>query len=146
MTYFANQYARGDSIYPDDVLGRATVDRLLQYDLNVLNRVLVEFLVPMLKEKKEMSNLNPVVEKKVKEALSYLESILEHDTFMAGEHVTLADISIYYSLKFAADLNYSFAKYVKVSEWYHRLRALIANLDNERGQNKLGYSDESISF
>ena len=129
MAYLANCYAPDNPIYPIDPSERAIVDRMLQFDLNVLYRSLGEFLIPIVREGKVLSGLNPVKGRKVTEALNYLESVLASLFYVAGQHLTLADFSIFYSLEFAAEFKYDFSKYPNIVGWFGRLKKEIASID-----------------
>lgn len=131
MTYFANCYASDNSIYPKDPVSRAIVDRLLQYDLNILYRSLSEFLIPIKLEGKSMLNLDPVKERKVVEALTYLESILQNSVYTAADHLTLSDFSIYYSLEFADEFKYDFKSFQKCFDWYSKMKETIGSIEKE---------------
>lgn len=129
MTYMANQYAPDSAIYPSEAASRALVDRMLQFDLNVLYRSFGEFLIPIVRENKKLANLNPTKERRVTEALSYLESVLASNAYVAGQQLTLADFSIYYSMEFTDELKYDFSKFTHISEWYRRMQAEIIAID-----------------
>src|SRR6218665_2949132 len=131
MSYFANCYAPDDSVYPKDPQKRAIVDRLLQYDLNVFNRALCDFLIPVIKEKKKKSSVSPVIIKKVDDAFDFLEyEALSNDSlYLAGSEFTLADISIYYSLWFAVEFHHDFSKYERISAWHQRMKIKIDEID-----------------
>lgn len=129
MTYFANKYSPDNPIYPPNPKKRSIVDRLLQFDLNVLYRSLRDFLIPIVCEGKKINNLNPQKEHKVIEALSYLESILKANPFVAGGHLTLADFSFYFSLEFAEEFQYDFCKYENICLWFQRMQAEISEIN-----------------
>lgn len=131
----ANQYAPDNPIYPSEAASRALVDRMLQFDLNVLYRSFGEFLIPIVRENKKLANLNPTKERRVTEALSYLESVLTSNAYVAGQQLTLADFSIYYSMEFTDELKYDFSKFTHISEWYRRMQAEIISIDQNMHYN-----------
>ncbi len=135
MTYMANQYAPSSPIYPREAASRALVDRMLQFDLNVLYRSFGEFLIPIVRENKKLANLNPTKERRVEEALSYLESVLAANAYVAGPHLTLADFSIYYSMEFTDELKYDFSKFTHISAWYRRMQVEIFAIDQNMHYN-----------
>lgn len=132
MSYFANKYAPHNSIYPNDPKQRSTVDRLLQYDLNVLYRSLGDFLIPIAGEGKIMATkfMKTIQERKVIEALSYLDSILAANFYVAGNNLTLADFSFYCSLEFADNFKYDLSKYKNINNYYHRLKKYFNSFNN----------------
>lgn len=129
MTYFANRYAPNSSLYPSDPHKRAVVDRVLQFDLGTLYRSIGEYLVPILREGKSLSNLDPEKEKKVKEALQLLDDALGNQGYVAGDHLTLADLSILASLSFAEVFDYSIDDYKNVTQWKERLKKELPYYD-----------------
>ena len=129
MAYFANQYAPNNDCYPSNPNERAFVDRMLQFDLNVLYRSLGEFLIPIVREGKPLTNLNPIKGRKVTETLNYLDTVLEQTSYVAGHHLTLADFSSYFSLEFADKLKYDFTKFVNVTKWFERMKRKIIEID-----------------
>lgn len=126
MTYFANKYAPNNSIYPSEPRIRSAVDRLLQFDLNDLYRSLGDYLIPVVCEGK---NHNPMKADKVTEAMTYLDSVLKDNPYVAGEHLTLADFSIYFSLEFAEEFQYDFCKYKNICMWYQKLQREISSIN-----------------
>src|SRR6266487_4464883 len=45
ITYLANKYAPGNSIYPSDPKKRATIDRLLYFDLGTFYKAIAAYVV-----------------------------------------------------------------------------------------------------
>jgi len=129
MTYFANKYAPDSPIYPSNPQERAVVDRVLQFDLGTFYRSLGEYLVPILREGKTLDNLDPEKEKKVKEALQLLDDSLVKHTYVAGDKLTLADLSILASLTFAEVFDYDVSGYKNVKSWSDRLKRELPYYD-----------------
>jgi glutathione S-transferase len=129
MTYFANKYAPDSTLYPSNPQERAIVDRVLQFDLGTFYRSLGEYLVPILREGKTLDNLDPEKEKKVKEALQLLDDSLAKHTYVAGDKLTLADLSILASLTFAEVFDYDVSSYKNVKAWTDRLKKELPYYD-----------------
>ncbi|UXI15364.1 cilia- and flagella-associated protein 20 [Sarcoptes scabiei] len=129
MSYLANRYAPNNPIYPKNPKRRGVVDRLMQFDLNVLYRSFGDYLIPMVGENKMVSVTKPLMnnfkERKVIQALSYLDSVLASQRFVADEHLTLADFSIFCSLEFAENFHYSFETYSNIIRYYRQLKSIF---------------------
>ncbi|KAH9493783.1 hypothetical protein DERF_014512 [Dermatophagoides farinae] len=138
MTYMANKYAPNNPIYPMDPKQRGRVDCLLQYDLNVLNRAITDLMIPLRRSNKmnQKNNqrqsstkfLNTIKERKVNEALEYLESILINNHYLIDNHLTLADFSVYCSLEFAEKYHYNLSRYQNLHQYFERLKQILCGL------------------
>nr|CAD7439500.1 unnamed protein product [Timema bartmani] len=108
MGYFVNQYAKDDSLYPKDPKKRAMVDQKLYFDIGTLYQRFLNYFVStnlvipqILKvQKKRMpiawKGMKPDDEalKKLEEAVGFLNSYLEGQSWVAGEDITIADYAI----------------------------------------------------
>nr|XP_015908471.2 glutathione S-transferase 1 [Parasteatoda tepidariorum] len=98
LGYLVDQHAPGNSLYPKDPKERAIVDRLLYFDIGTLYKAIGEYLYPVLffgqpeydSEKKQA----------IDKALGFLEGFLGKTSYVAGNHLTIADFSIAASLNF----------------------------------------------
>ena len=143
MAYFANRYAPDNQIYPSNPKKRSIVDRLLQFDLNVLYRSLGDLLISIICKEQQIKSYNPQKERKVIEALDYLESILKENQYLAGDVLTLADISIYFSLEFAVEFQYDICKYKNISQWFQQMKILINQIDYQSNYGTLIMKQET---
>ncbi|XP_076369106.1 glutathione S-transferase 1-like [Tachypleus tridentatus] len=75
MLYFCNKYAQNDRLYPCDPQKRALVDRMLYFDLGTLYNSIYSLVIPKLFGK--VTEVDTDEEKKLREALVYLDSLLE---------------------------------------------------------------------
>ncbi|CAG2158280.1 unnamed protein product [Oppiella nova] len=123
MTYLANKYAPNSSLYPSDPEKRAVVDRILQWDLGTIYRNIGEFLAPIMRDGKNANDLDPEKGKRIKEALQILNDSLAVQRFVAGNEITLADLSVLASLSLAEVFDYDMiSTYDNVKEWSDRLK------------------------
>ena len=129
MVYFVNRYAPNSELYPKDPQKRAIVDRVLQFDLGTLYRALGDYLAPILSEGKTLKDLSPINEKKLKEALNLLDLSLSQHPYVAGDNLTLADLSILASLSFGEIFDFDISEYKKVTEWSNRLKTQLPYYD-----------------
>lgn len=131
MTYLANKYAPDSSLYPSDPQKRAVVDRLLQWDLGVIYRSIGEYLAPIMRDGKSISHLDPVKETKIREALQVLDHSLSAHKYVAGDELTLADLSILASLSLAEVFDYDvISGYTHIKLWSDALKRELPYYDD----------------
>lgn len=130
MTYLANKYAPESSLYPTDPQKRAVIDRLLQWDLGVIYRSIGEYLAPIMRDGKSVEHLDPEKEKKIREALRILDSSLSAHKYVAGDELTLADLSILASLSLAEVFDYDvISDYQHIRHWSETLKRELPYYD-----------------
>ncbi|GFW99661.1 glutathione S-transferase 1, isoform C [Trichonephila clavipes] len=122
LTYLANKYAPENPVYPKDPKERAVVDRMLYFDIGTLYKAEGEYLYPQLFRGQPA---DPEKAEAFKKALALLEEFLSKTSYVAGNHITLADFSILASLSFAEVADYSYADYPKITAWLQKLKSEI---------------------
>ncbi|CAH0546308.1 unnamed protein product [Brassicogethes aeneus] len=92
ITYLARKYGKDDSLYPKDFAKRALVDQRLHFEGSVVFPTIRHIVRSMLFKgqktitQEQLDNVN--------EALNFLNTFLENQQFVAGDTLTLADISL----------------------------------------------------
>ncbi|XP_023336611.1 glutathione S-transferase 1 [Eurytemora carolleeae] len=92
MQYLVSKYGSHKSeLYPTEPMARAAVDKILFFDIGTLYKSLVDYFHPQL-----MSGEEPDERKgnAFKQALDYLDQFLETSRYVAGDTLTIADISV----------------------------------------------------
>ncbi|EDW85745.1 uncharacterized protein Dwil_GK23233 [Drosophila willistoni] len=126
--YLVNQYGQqpdGDLLYPKEPLQRAVVDQRLHFESGILFHTCFKQLQKLVfRENVTELPKEQIVE--LNEAYALLEQFLNDHSFMAGDHLTIADFSLVSTL---STLHLSYApiqasKYPKLSSWLGRLSAL----------------------
>lgn len=134
-TYLVQKYGHDDSLYPKDLQKRAVVDQRLHFDSGILFPRLGAMVGPILREgaksvPKEKADL-------VVQAYQFLETFLERTTYMAGEHLTIADLSCFSTV---TSLNVlvpmASNRFPKISEWLSKMQALPYAQANQTGLDK----------
>uniref|UniRef100_A0A2L2Y2Q9 Glutathione S-transferase 1, isoform C n=1 Tax=Parasteatoda tepidariorum TaxID=114398 RepID=A0A2L2Y2Q9_PARTP len=142
LGYLVDQHAPGSSLYPKDPKERAIVDRLLYFDIGTLYKAIGEYLYPVLffgqpefsSEKKEA----------IDKALGFLEGFLGTTSYVAGNHLTIADLSIASSLNFIYTFDYDFSAFPKITAWMNKMRVEVPHKEFlETPMNKYKQSRES---
>ncbi|KAH9412429.1 Glutathione S-transferase, N-terminal domain [Dermatophagoides pteronyssinus] len=122
MQYLCNQYAPDSTLYPRDPEKRATVDRLLNFDLKTLSHAVMavhyEFMFPS-----EYSSSRGEKLIAVTNALTLLEIFLINKHYVACEHLTIADISILANVTLLEiSVEFDLSSYPNIWLWIQRLR------------------------
>ncbi|KAL3274972.1 hypothetical protein HHI36_019747 [Cryptolaemus montrouzieri] len=123
ITYLVSKYGRGDSLYPRDLKKRAIVDQRLHFDTGSLFSYLRLFI------KKCLSNRGRTIEeyekKFIMDSYEILEEILNRTQYMAGDTLTIADLSIIASvtgLDMIVPINSS--SFPRISQWVKKIEML----------------------
>ncbi|XP_014365813.2 glutathione S-transferase 1 [Papilio machaon] len=106
--YLADKYGTDDSIYPKDIKKRAIVNQRMYFDCSTLLVKMRAICHPII------FNIENEIKENLRDdfnaSLSVLDKYLENNEWVAGEHVTIADTTIFASMSgiFAAgwDLSY----------------------------------------
>jgi len=131
MCYLVNKYAPGHKLYPTCPQTRATVDRLLYFDMGTMYKAIGEYFYPQMMDGKAP---DPEKEAKLKEALQFVEDYLGDKPYFTGDNYTLADISIGASLTMLDVSGYGFAGYNKAEAFYKRIKEIPCFEEmNEKG-------------
>ncbi|CRL00424.1 CLUMA_CG013690, isoform A [Clunio marinus] len=120
LGYLANSRKPGSSLYPSDPKARGLVDQFLYYDLASFFGALVPILIPILY--KGVTEILPEDKERLKGVLSYLNSSLEGKKYFAGDHPTIADISIISDMNQVINMFGHFGNYPNLKQWYIKKR------------------------
>ncbi|KAJ8924954.1 hypothetical protein NQ315_001119 [Exocentrus adspersus] len=121
--YLVDKYAKDDSLYPKDLEKRAVVDQRLFFDVGVLFNGLRAAALPVLKF--GAKGVDKETAASLENAYNSLELLLERSTYVAGEHVTIADFSIVSTLTSANVLvPIASNRFPKISGWLTKMQAL----------------------
>ncbi|CAH0723659.1 unnamed protein product, partial [Brenthis ino] len=119
MIYLMNAYGRDDSLYPKNPRQRALVHQRLDFDLGTLYRRYMDLYVPMILDGAKYSEEAAA---KLNEALDWLNKMLDGRAFVAGDNLTLADISIVVVLSNLEALEFDYSAHENVAKWFERMK------------------------
>ncbi|XP_071107741.1 glutathione S-transferase 1-like [Haliotis cracherodii] len=122
MRYLVGKYGGEDnSLYPRDLQKRAEVDRLLDYDLGVFYRAMLETLMLPLRNKTKTTKEQ---DEKVVKAFERIDTLVKDKKFLTGNTLTIADFAVV--VGFAAEVLYpgDMSKYPNAMAWYKRIQEL----------------------
>lgn len=114
LAYLVEKYGRNDSLYPKEAKARALVNQRLFFDLGTLYPALSEYYFPQMQKKPA----DPEKFKKVEAALGILDAFLEGKLYLAGEKLTIADISIWSTVAAFILFKLDLSKYPNIVKWY----------------------------
>lgn len=119
IVYLAEKYSKNESIYPKCPKKRALINQRLFFDAGTLYQAFYDtYIIRFLSNK-------PIDEEKIKKietAFEFLNTFLEGQTYVAGDSLTLADISLLATVSSFDVAKYDFSKYANVSRWYENLK------------------------
>nr|XP_021189522.2 glutathione S-transferase D7 isoform X1 [Helicoverpa armigera]XP_021189523.2 glutathione S-transferase D7 isoform X1 [Helicoverpa armigera]XP_021189524.2 glutathione S-transferase D7 isoform X1 [Helicoverpa armigera]WRX05924.1 GSTD1m [Helicoverpa armigera] len=122
LAYLVNAYGRDDSLYPKNPRLRAIVDQRLNFDLGTLYTRYYALYVPILFRGEEYDDDKAA---KLDEALGWLDSFLDGRAFVAGENLTIADISIIVTITNLNAFGYDFSNHDNVTKWFERTKKAL---------------------
>ncbi|CRL07090.1 CLUMA_CG020093, isoform A [Clunio marinus] len=114
IAYLADKYGKDDSLYPKDLKTRAIVNQRLFFDIGTLyDKILYYYFAKFFNKQPDPQDL-----KRFEKALGVLNTFLEGNNYVAGTKTfTIADISLYSSLKCVTVFNFDFSPYPNVKKW-----------------------------
>ncbi|CAH1644205.1 unnamed protein product [Spodoptera littoralis] len=146
LTYLADTYGKDDSWYPKDVKKRTLVNQKLFFNAGVMFQKLRNITYNIVLKGKK--TIEPELLDGVTEGYEFMEAFLSRSKYIAGDHVTIADIAILSTVS-TQDLILPIdaQKYPKLKAWLEELKATpYCKKYNEEGANALGaYVKKSVS-
>nr|APX61030.1 putative glutathione S-transferase epsilon class member 2b [Leptinotarsa decemlineata] len=118
MAYLVTKYSESRSMYPDNVYERAMVDQKLFFESGFLFATHVRVAVSIMIE-----------------AFNTIEGFLENHLFVAGNRMTIADISIYTTLSNVMTYEQlNLDEYPNIASWLERMDDLPIREENDEGR------------
>lgn len=122
LAYLANAYGRDDSLYPKNPRQRAIVDQRLNFDLGTLYVRYSALYLPMLFRGEEYDEQKA---DQLDEALGWLNTFLEGRAFVAGDNLTIADISIIVTITNLEAFGYDMSGHPNLTKWFERTKKAL---------------------
>lgn len=156
LAYLVNKYAPGSSLYPSEPEAKAKVDKMLFFDAEgffpSLKAVLVneKYLKHFLKniclqlsKYRHKVEPSPKAIAELNDKVAVLEIILENEPFLAGNQLTIADLSVGASYLFLQALELSS---LKLDDWYRRIGLEVPVFAEMSAQAVEVFSGKKLSF
>ncbi|XP_011193471.2 glutathione S-transferase D1 [Zeugodacus cucurbitae] len=120
IVYLAEKYGKNDnSLYPQCPKKRALINQRLYFDSGTLYQAFFDaYVLKYLFQKP----IDAEKVKKIDSAFEFLNTFLENQTYVAGDALTLADLSLLATVSSYEVAEYDFSKYANVARWYENLK------------------------
>ncbi|KAF2894317.1 hypothetical protein ILUMI_11855 [Ignelater luminosus] len=130
--YLVTKYGKDNSLYPDDPYKRAIINQRLHFDSGVLFPSGLKIIRPIVRQ--GAKTIPPERAAEVEEGYGFLEKFLEGHQWLAGDSVTLADLSIITSLtSIDVVVPVDEKKFPNVTAWIKRVEKLPYYDGNKHG-------------
>ncbi|KAH8289071.1 hypothetical protein KR054_010500, partial [Drosophila jambulina] len=124
--YLVEKYGMDDSLYPKDPNQQAVINQRLYFDLGTLYDSFAKYYYPILRAGQPANADNF---KKIQSAFEFLNTFLEGQEYVAGDHLTVADIAILSSVSTFDIVDFDISKYPNVARWYSNAKKITPGWD-----------------
>ncbi|CAH1644198.1 unnamed protein product [Spodoptera littoralis] len=137
LPYLADTYGKDDSWYPKDVKKRALVNQKLIFNAVIICARARDVTGQVVMTGKRI--IKPKLIAAVEEGYEFMEAFLSRTKYIAGDHVTIADVAILAVLTSLTQIiKLDVQKYPKTSAWLENLKtAPYCKKYDEAGANEL---------
>ncbi|XP_014365811.2 glutathione S-transferase 1 [Papilio machaon] len=129
--YLADKYGTNDTIYPKDPKKRAIVNQRLYFDCSNLVIKMRAICYPIIY--KGETEIKENLRDDFNASLSILDKYLENSKWVAGEHVTIADTTIYASMSGIFAIGWDLSSFPNIQRWLKDCSSLPGYEENEKG-------------
>jgi len=109
------KYGKDDTLFPKDPKKQALVNQRLYFDMGTLYESFAKYYYPLFHTGKPGSDEDF---KKIESSFEYLNIFLEGQNYVAGDHLTVADIAILSTVSTFEIFDFDLNKYPNVARWY----------------------------
>nr|QFU14636.1 glutathione S-transferase GSTe8 [Dendroctonus armandi] len=122
LMYLQKKYGNGTDIQPKDPQKQTRILQFLNFDCGMLFRRMSDCLRPIFYE--GHTNFDPKALDRAKSSYAILDRILKEDNFVAGDNLTIADISIFATMIAQnAFLPIEEHEFPSLRKWYSQLKS-----------------------
>ncbi|XP_011691910.1 PREDICTED: glutathione S-transferase 1-1-like [Wasmannia auropunctata] len=132
LAYLADQYGPDETLYPRSPEARALVNQRLYFDLGSLFANIFDYYMPVLR--KQVDTYDPELYEKLKEAFQVMNNFLEGQDYVAGDNLTIADLSLTASVTTAEAFGFDLEEYKNVSDWLERIKTSAPGYEKANGE------------
>lgn len=126
LMYLNDKYAKNDDLYPNDAKIRATINRMLYFDMGSLYQRFGEYYFPIfLHEKAE----DPLKYEKMVEAVKILDELLSKSKYSAGNHITLSDYSLYSTIATYDSAGFDLTGFKNILKWFDLCKSTLVGIE-----------------
>jgi len=120
LQYLLDRYAPNHSLYPRDPVRRAYIDRMLQYDISNISPMILQFARPQILFQQPP---DPEKQKNLEKSLDYMEKILKKTQYLAGDQISIADVSVVAHANMLELIKWDFSRWPRVKEWLRSMQS-----------------------
>ncbi|XP_019883905.2 glutathione S-transferase 1-1, partial [Camponotus floridanus] len=132
MTYLVEQYGENDTLYPQNPEARALIDQRLYFDLGTLYASVFNYYMPVLK--KQIETHDPMEYENMTQAFHILDKFLEGHDYVAGDNLTIADLSLVSSVTTAEAFGFHLEDYENVTNWLEKVQTFAPGYEKANGE------------
>ena len=118
--------ARGTSLLPDDGFAQAKIDELLFWEQYSHEPYVATCRFHMVYKKMPKATRDPVKVERAEAALDMMEKLLHGRQWFAGDHLTIADISLLAYTRVAEEGGFDLSQRGNICGWIGRCTAILA--------------------
>lgn len=126
LIYLVEKYDADGTLYPKCPQARAVVNQRLFFDLGTLYSRFGEYFYPQIFAKQPA---DPEKLTKVHDALEFLNTFLEGNTYVAGDELTIADYALFATLLTIEAASIDIEKHENVFKWFGVCKEAIGQSD-----------------
>lgn len=115
LIYLFDKYGKDETLYPKDPKVRATINQRLYFDIGTLYSKVVTYYVTKFEEKKEVSQ---ELITSMETTLGFLDTFLGKTKFVAANHLTLADFTVFISVICYEMCKIDISKFANIVRWF----------------------------
>lgn len=125
IIYLVQKYGKNDALYPSDPKKRAIVNQRLYFDAGTLYTRMIGYFSPLFRKQPT----KPEDLQKLEDAIVFLNTFLEGQTYAAGNELTLADIALIVNVSVLEAFGIDFKKHENISRWLQNTKKVVAGYE-----------------
>ncbi|CAD7079718.1 unnamed protein product [Hermetia illucens] len=134
--YLVESKAPDSGLYPSDIQERALTNQRLYFDLGTLYTRIRAICYPVLFLGE--TTIPEDKKKQLQEAFEWLNGFLEGRKWVAGDNLTIADLSILASIASIIHVGADISEYKNLAAWYENCKSLPGFEENDEGAKVFG--------
>ncbi|XP_058818472.1 glutathione S-transferase D4-like [Topomyia yanbarensis] len=136
LTYLIDRYYPGHELYPNIPKEKALINRVLNHDLSVFSLKTLGELSAIYRGL--TSEVSEEMKTSVSNALSNLELFLVRNDWIAGENVTVADLSLLPTIASMVHAGLDLSRHPRLLAWYDNCKVLKGYQDDQEIAQQFG--------
>ncbi|XP_059059082.1 glutathione S-transferase 4-like [Achroia grisella] len=134
--YLADKYGKDDLLYPKDLKRRALINQRLYFDSSFLYVKIRAICHPILYLGE--TEIRKPLKDDLNATLKFLNGFLNDSKWVAGDHPTIADTSIYASVSSILAVGWEISEFPNIQRWIKDCATLPGAAENDEGARIYG--------